>query len=61
MRDVVTPKRVGSIAPQPPFGLLMSDILWSDVGPKLKRKDPEGTVHKVTPDGALLSFEVPTT
>jgi hypothetical protein len=61
IREVVPSRKVATFAPAAPFGFLMSDVLWFDVGPRLKRRYPEGTVHKVTPDGALLAFEVAST
>jgi Dolichyl-phosphate-mannose-protein mannosyltransferase len=61
IREVVPSRRVETFTPSAPFGLLMSDVLWFDVGPELKRKYPQGTVHKITPDGSLLAFEVRTT
>lgn len=61
VREVVPASRVESFAPQAPFGLLMSDVLWYHVAPELKRKYPEGTLQRITPDGAFLAFEVPAT
>lgn len=61
VRDVVASKQVTTFMPSPPFGLLMSDVLWYDVASKVRRKYPNGTLHKVKPDGTLLSFEVPDT
>jgi 4-amino-4-deoxy-L-arabinose transferase-like glycosyltransferase len=58
IQEIVAPRAAGQYEGRPPFGLFMSQELWSRVGRDLERRYPHGRVHNVMPDGSRVVFEV---